>query len=59
MEDQCGLGIVRQRKFIDQRRMAQDQTQIERDAFVPGRVERQTERLRACHNERVDGILRL
>src|SRR5580700_10700792 len=57
MEDRRGLGIVRQRKFVDQCRMAQDQTQIEGDALVPGRIECQTECLRACHNECVDGIL--
>src|SRR5579864_1650965 len=59
MEDRRRLGIVRQREFVDQRRVAQDQTQIERDAVVPGRIESETERLRACRNERVAGISRL
>ena len=55
MEDRRGLGIVGQRKFVDQRRMAQDQLQIEFDAGVPGRIERQPERPGACCDECVDG----
>src|SRR5580692_8399667 len=56
MEDRRRLGFVRQREFVDQRREAQDQTQIERDAVVPGRIESETERLRAYRDERVAGI---
>ena len=47
MEHRRGFGVVGEGKFIDQRRMAEDQLQIEFDAGLPGRIERQPERLRA------------
>src|SRR5580693_8697646 len=59
MEDWRRLGIVRQAKFVDQRRVAQDQTQIERDAVVPGRIECQTERPCVRLDQCVGGILAL
>src|SRR6202040_2282729 len=57
MEDRCGLGIVWQREFVDQRCMAQDQAQIERNALVPRRIECETERPRVRRDQCVDGIL--
>src|SRR5271169_1559915 len=41
MEDRRRLGLVGQREFLDQGRVAQDQPQIEFDVFLPGRVDRQ------------------
>ena len=56
MEHWRGLGVVGQREFVDQRRMTQDQLQIEFDAGLPGRIERQPERLRARGDQRIDGV---
>src|ERR1700724_2796892 len=56
MKDRRGLGIVRQYEFVDQRRVAQDQTQIERDAAVPGRIECQTECLRVRRDQYLNGV---
>src|ERR1700733_4258920 len=46
------LGIVRQREFVDQSRVTQNQSQIESHAGLPGRIEFQPERLCARRDHR-------
>ena len=41
----AGLALVRKREAVDERRMLQQELQIEGDAGVPGRLDGQRERL--------------
>src|ERR1700682_4561629 len=56
MEYRCGLGIVRQRKAIDQRGVTQNQTKMDGDAAMPGRTKRQAECPRVRRDQGVGGM---
>ena len=56
MEPRRGFGIVGQWEFIDQRRKAQDQSQIERHSRLPGRIDRKPEGFRTGGDEKINRI---
>jgi hypothetical protein len=56
MEYRRRFGIVGERKFIDQRRKSQNQLKIEFDPVVPGWINRQSESLRARHDQGIYDI---